>query len=305
MNPTIRSRPFSSPLSIRSRWVSFLGIRVQALLSSDLVEVMKKRIASRERCVIANHNLHSLYLYHHDEAMRKFHSMADFTHVDGMSLIVLGRLFRLPLARHNRTGYMDLLPELMKAAVAHGWRVFYLGSRPGVAKRAADLLRKQYPGIQIETRSGYFDAASDGIENNDVLTHIRRYAPDVLLVGMGMPRQEDWILNNLHQIEAQVLLCSGALMDYVAGEIPTPPRWLGQVGLEWLYRLISEPRRLYYRYLVEPWFVMALAVRELLSSRSHAAKHCGAVRSGEKEIISLGYDESAALADRDPAKRRE
>lgn len=248
--------------------MSFLGIRVHALSIDDLLALMKERIDSRTRCIVANHNLHSLYLYHHDETLRKFHSIADFTHVDGMSVVALGRLFSLPLQRRHRTGYMDLLPKLIETAVTHNWRIFYLGSRPGVAKRAANLLRQHYPGLNIEKRSGHFEATPDGVENRDVLNHIRAYAPNILLVGMGMPRQETWILNNLQQIEAQVILCCGALMDYVAGEIPTPPRWLGQLGFEWLYRLICEPGRLYYRYLVEPWFIMVLSIRELLSNRS-------------------------------------
>ena len=88
------------------------------------------------------------------------------------------------------------------------------------------------------------------------LAEIRDYDPDILLVGMGMPRQETWILENQKDIAAHAIFTSGALMDYVAGETPAPPRWLGPLGLEWLYRLLSEPGRLWRRYLLEPWLIL-------------------------------------------------
>jgi N-acetylglucosaminyldiphosphoundecaprenol N-acetyl-beta-D-mannosaminyltransferase len=93
------------------------------------------------------------------------------------------------------------------------------------------------------------------------------------MVGMGMPRQEVWVLENREDIDARALFCCGALMDYVAGEIPTPPRWIGRLGFEWLYRLLSEPSRLWRRYLLEPWSVMERLTWSYLSStylKSHA-----------------------------------
>jgi N-acetylglucosaminyldiphosphoundecaprenol N-acetyl-beta-D-mannosaminyltransferase len=242
---------------------SFLGIHVQPLQRLELLQLIADAIAAGERRVIANHNLHSLYLVHHQARMREFHDIADHTHVDGMSVVLLGRLFGAPLARQHRTGYMDFLPHLARAAVQERWRLFHLGSRPGVADRAASLLKTQYPGLQIHTSHGHFDARQDSAENRAVLQEIADYQPHVLLVGMGMPRQETWILENLENIPAQAILCTGGLMDFVAGEVPTPPRWLGQIGLEWLYRLASEPRRLWRRYLVEPWFIAGLVARHL------------------------------------------
>ena len=79
-----------------------------------------------------------------------------------------------------------------------------------------------------------------------------------------MPLQEHWILDNLNQIEANVILTAGACFDYIAGVVPSPPRWMGQIGLEWLSRLASEPRRLWKRYLLEPWYILALVFKELL-----------------------------------------
>lgn len=250
-------------------WLSFMGIRVQALTATDIVDAVRSNIDERVHrpAIISNHNLHSFCIFHQDEKMQEFHRLASLTHIDGMSLIALGRMCGQPLKREHRTGYMDLLPELLEVAAREHWRVFYLGSKPGVADKAAATLRTQYPGLQMKTRHGYFDATPGSADNESVLREIAAYAPHVLLVGMGMPRQETWLLQNHHRVEASAVLCSGALMDYVAGEIATPPRWLGQIGLEWLYRLVSEPDRLFHRYLIEPWSVLGIIIKELTVNR--------------------------------------
>jgi N-acetylglucosaminyldiphosphoundecaprenol N-acetyl-beta-D-mannosaminyltransferase len=128
------------------------------------------------------------------------------------------------------------------------------------------MLRNRYAGLQIRTHHGHFNAEQAGLENQAVLAEVKAYAPDVLMIGMGMPRQEIWILENQKDIDARTVFCCGALMDYVAGEIPTPPRWIGHLGFEWLYRLLSEPARLWQRYLLEPWSVMGQLTRVYLGS---------------------------------------
>ena len=236
------------------------------MTKEDLVSVVSKAIQHRWRCVIGNHNSHSLYLCGRQPEMRAFYSLADYIHVDGMSIIRLGQILGLPLKPRHRTQYIDLLPSLAKAAAKHQWRVYYLGSKPGVADRAAQLLRDEYPGLQIVTRHGYFDPKPGGALNQAVLADIRQYAPDLLMVGMGMPRQEVWVAQNLSEISANVICCCGGMMDLVAGEIPLAPRWLGPLGFEWLFRLCTEPVRLWRRYLLEPWMVLIQVLQNVVRS---------------------------------------
>jgi N-acetylglucosaminyldiphosphoundecaprenol N-acetyl-beta-D-mannosaminyltransferase len=251
-----------------------LGIRIHALSKRELVDCVSQAIDGRTQHIIGNHNLHSVYMWFHEPRMRDFYSLTDYTHIDGMSLVLLGRLMGLPLKREHRTGYMDLLPLLAEEAAEREWRIFYLGSRPGVAEKAARMLRSRYPGLQIRTHHGHFNAEHSGPENQQVLAEIKTYAPDVLMVGMGMPRQEVWVLENQEDIAAHAVFCCGALMDYIAGEIPTPPRWIGHLGFEWLYRLLSEPARLWQRYLLEPWSVMGRLTRLYFSS-AHSRSQAG------------------------------
>jgi N-acetylglucosaminyldiphosphoundecaprenol N-acetyl-beta-D-mannosaminyltransferase len=129
-------------------------------------------------------------------------------------------------------------------------------------------LRKLYPALQIEVSDGYFDARRGSAENEALIQRINAYRPDLLMVGMGMPRQEFWTQENFARLDAYVILSSsGAALEYVAGAAPTPPRWAGRIGLEWMFRLVHEPRRLFSRYLIEPWYILLLLLLDYPRSR--------------------------------------
>ena len=244
-----------------TRRIDILGIEVDALTHDALFERIEKAIHNNELCVVANHNLHSIYLYHHNDEMRRFYQNADAIVVDGMSIIFLSRLQGLPLNRHHRLTWTDQLRPLISLAADRGWRVFFLGSMPGVGDQAGNVLRSSSPQLQYQSRHGYFDARQDSDENRQIIESINAFRPHILLVGMGMPRQEKWLLENIGQLDCNVACNVGACMDFVAGSKPLPPRWLGQFGLEWAYRLAREPARLFRRYLVEPWSLLRYLFR--------------------------------------------
>ena len=102
-------------------------------------------------------------------------------------------------------------------------------------------------------------------ENLRIIKKINQFSPNILMVGMGMPRQERWILNNFKQVSANAVLSSGACFDYIAGEQKTPPRFLGKIGLEWFYRLINDPKRLSRRYFVEPILLIPVVFKDIRS----------------------------------------
>jgi N-acetylglucosaminyldiphosphoundecaprenol N-acetyl-beta-D-mannosaminyltransferase len=247
-----------------NRAVRILGVTVNPLTIKELNTLIHTAIEKQQCWIIAHHNLHSLYLYHHLPKMRQFYDVAEYSHCDGMSLVFLGKLLGLPLRREHRVTFVDWIDPLMAEAAQQGWRVFYLGSKPGIADKGSEILRLKFPQLQIQSAHGYFDFDLDSEENRLVREKINHYSPHILMVGMGMPTQEWWILDNYAHLQTNVILPSGACIDYVAGAIPTPPRWLGRIGLEWFYRLITEPRRLWRRYLVEPWFLLGLLVKYLL-----------------------------------------
>lgn len=247
---------------MNSKCYELLGIKVNLLSMIHLNLLIMEAVELNKKWIIANHNLNSLYIYHHNSMMRKFYSIADYIHLDGMALVLLGKLYRIPCKRKHRVTYADWVWSLMAEASTRGWRVFYLGSKPGVANRGANILREKYPNLEIATMHGYFPIFTSSQENQAVLKAINAYRPHILMVGMGMPRQEKWILENIENLCTNAILTSGACIDYVAGEIATPPRWIGKIGMEWFYRLVTEPKRLWKRYLLDPWFIVKLLLQE-------------------------------------------
>jgi N-acetylglucosaminyldiphosphoundecaprenol N-acetyl-beta-D-mannosaminyltransferase len=245
------------------RRISLFGVEVDQITLPELHAVIAHWIEGGHRGIIANHNLHSVYLYHRDERMRAFYATAEVIFIDGMPLVYWGRFLGKGLDRVHRITYVDWIRPLLAYASSQGWRVFYLGGKPGVAEKAARILRQEFPTLILATHHGYFDMY--GEENKRVLEVINAFKPHLLLVGMGMPRQEHWVLENHERVFANVILTAGACFDYIAGAIPTPPRWAGQLGLEWLFRLLAEPRRLWRRYLVEPWTLLPCLWRDVLT----------------------------------------
>jgi len=235
---------------------------LNTLTLEDILFVLRKNIAVHRKFILANQNLHGLYICTQDEKSREFFASADYTHIDGTGLLLLGKLMGLPFKVEHRTGYMDLFPALLPEAIQHKWRVFYLGSEPKVLEAGLSRLKKEFPSLQIAGHHGFFNKGSDEAENDEVVNLINEFSPDILFVGMGMPIQEWWILDNYARLNVRAVLHCGGMMDYIAGQVPTPPRWLGPIGLEWAYRLITEPLRLWKRYLLEPiQLAIALVLR--------------------------------------------
>lgn len=237
--------------------IRLTGAPVDPLTMEELEEQIAAAIGDRRRLIVGHQNLHGLYLWPRAAAMRRFAELADRVFIDGMALVALARGLGHPVTRAHRVTYADWIDPLMAVCAREGWRVVHVGGRPGVGERAASELRRRHPGLSIDSTPGYLDAD----QSRRIVDRIADDPPQLLLVGMGMPRQEAWVVDHADRLPAIVVLTCGACMDYVAGAIATPPRWLGRWGLEWLYRLASEPRRLAARYLWEPWPVLLRYLR--------------------------------------------
>lgn len=239
--------------------VSFLGLTMQPRSQAEMSELVAQGIREQQKWIIANHNLHSVYLFHRHARVREFYARVRWTHIDGMPLVALGRLYGYQLQRWHRVTLADWTIPLMELAARQGWRVFFVGSSRGSAEKAATHLRKRYPDLKLEVSDGYFDARFHSAENEALVERINAYEPDLLMVGMGMPRQEFWTQENFSRLKAHVILSStGAALEYIAGDVPTPPRWSGRMGLEWAFRLAHDPARLFSRYFIEPWYILLL-----------------------------------------------
>lgn len=240
-----------------------LGIRVAPMTLPEVIGLIGSHITSRKRCVMSSMNLHGLYVYRGDAAFRTLNRRS-FPRIDGISIVWLAKLLGWPVGREHRVTWLDLIDPLLEAASARGWRVFYLGGKPDVVTAGLKEIRRRYAALAMEGHHGYVPPESA----EQIRKTIQAFAPDILIVGMGMPVQEKWILDNEPALVVPVIATSGACIEYVARAVRTPPRWFGPLGLEWLYRLATDPIRFWRRYLVEPWVVLLyLAARGLRKHR--------------------------------------
>lgn len=249
---------------LRFKSYEVLGATVHPFKIDELNDIILTLVRNNEKKIIGNHNLHSIYLFHSDSVMRQFYSQSFINHIDGMPIIFWLKALGKQISTECRITYVDLIHPLMQIADNNQWKIYYLGSKPGVADKASKILNKKYQDVDIETHHGFFEFNSE--KEKEILQEINNFHPQLLLVGMGMPRQERWILNNIDSLNSNVIMNSGACFDYIAGEQKTPPRLLGKIGMEWLYRLVSDPKRLSKRYLIEPLSLTPHFIRDLKNS---------------------------------------
>ena len=228
----------------------------------ELLDRILAAIGSGRREIVTYANVHTLNLAVDDAAFRRFLERADVVFCDGYGVKWGARL--LGGCIPERYTAPDFLPDLAARCGARGHSVFLLGARPGVAERAARRLARDAPGLRAGAHHGYFDPTPDGDDNRAVVATINAFRPDLLLIGLGMRRQERWLAANWPALAATVAFPVGAAIDYLAGEVARPPRWITDRGLEWLGRLLVEPRRLWRRYLVgNPRFLWRVVLQRL------------------------------------------
>ncbi len=246
--------------------VRVMGREMDLMRPEEVLHFVIQRLAASEQTIVANHNLHSLYLYPRDAELRAFYEISHLIEVDSTPLIAWARLIGKSARRLHRCTYLDWRDLFWAEARRRSWRVFYLGGAPGVAQTAAARLKAEW-GVEIEVADGYFDMTADSEGSADIRRRINAFDPDILFVGMGMPRQEAWIVRNHAKLGPCAIFSVGAAFDYEAGVQKAAPRWMGQVGLEWLFRLTADPKRLFTRYCVEPFSLIGPALRDLSALR--------------------------------------
>jgi N-acetylglucosaminyldiphosphoundecaprenol N-acetyl-beta-D-mannosaminyltransferase len=253
-----------------------LGLKATAITDLGLLDRIDIAILRRQQISIASLNLHGIYIFHTDPVFRNFHQDdRTLVRIDGMSIIMLARLVGKRLRREHRIAWIDLLPHMLDRAADSKWRVFYLGGKPEVLNAGLRKLRAAYRAVELDGCHGYFSTSPGSFENKRTIARIDAFRPDILLVGMGMGRQEHWVVENRDLLDVPVVAVCGACIEYFAGSIRTAPRWLGPLGLEWAYRLFSDPHRFAWRYMVEPWVAMALLLRAALGRRGDRAPNPG------------------------------
>jgi N-acetylglucosaminyldiphosphoundecaprenol N-acetyl-beta-D-mannosaminyltransferase len=243
--------------------VEVLGVGVDALTVEELQAEVWRLVRVERRGLVLNVNAHCLNLCHEDPALRAFFNGADVVFCDGAGVMLAARILggRIP----ERITYADWAWRLAAFAAAEDLSLYFLGARPGVAYEAAERLKERHPNLKISgVRHGHFDCSPGSLENEAVVGEINAASPDILLVGLGMPLQERWLMENARRLDVGAALTGGAVFDYVSGRLWRGPPLLTDNGLEWLARLLAEPRRLWRRYLIgNPLFLLRVVKQRL------------------------------------------
>jgi N-acetylglucosaminyldiphosphoundecaprenol N-acetyl-beta-D-mannosaminyltransferase len=240
-----------------------LGVGVDPLTVEDLHAEIGRLVRGGRGGLVLNVNAHCLNLCYEDPALRGFFNGAEVVFCDGAGVMLAARVLggRIPA----RITYADWTWRLAAFAASEGFSLFFLGARPGVAQVAAEKLKERHPDLKIAgVRHGYFDHSAGSPQSEKVVDDLNAAVPDILLVGLGMPLQERWLMENRERIDAGAVLTGGAVFDYVSGRLSRGPRFLTRNGFEWLARLLAEPRRLWRRYLLgNPVFVLRVLRQRL------------------------------------------
>jgi N-acetylglucosaminyldiphosphoundecaprenol N-acetyl-beta-D-mannosaminyltransferase len=212
-------------------------------------------------------NVDHTVLLHESAALREVYADAPLVLADGWPVVLAARLLGKPLP--ERVAGSDLVPALCDAACAaqRPLRLFLLGAMPGVAQRAKTNIEARWPNVQVTgvySPPLGFEQCDD--ENAGILWQIADAEPDLLIVGLGAPKQELWVHRHRDAIAAPAALCVGATIDFLAGEKKRAPLWMRRCGLEWLHRAASEPRRLARRYARDAWIFPQLVWRQWRSA---------------------------------------
>lgn len=238
--------------------VDILGVPIHRLTRSELLQLLRERVEAGLATWLVTVNAELVVRAGDDPMVAAALRKADILVADGAGVVWAART--LAGVELERLPGVEIGEELVRWAAEAGLTVYFLGAEPGVAEAAVERLRRRYPGlVTAGCRHGYFTPE----EEEDILEDIKEAAPDILLVALGAPRQELWLAQHQRELGVPVAVGVGGSFDVWAGRVKRAPAWMGDLGLEWLFRLLIQPRRA-GRMLALPRFVRQVLRRKCL-----------------------------------------
>lgn len=247
--------------------IELFGITIDNVSQSEAVARLREFLEDGGRHYVVTPNVDHVVRLQEDSEFREAYRGASLVVADGMPVVWASRLLGKGL-KQRITG-TDLIPEVCRLAAEGGYSVFFLGGNPGVAEKASENLQRSVPGLKVA--GGYappFGFEKDPAQDNEAVRRVNEAQPDVLLIALGAPKQEIWIRRNAGRLQFRLALCIGCGLDYPAGVARRAPAWMRRSGLEWLWRIMLEPKRLARRYLVEDMAFVRIFIREWLGKSS-------------------------------------
>lgn len=233
----------------RTAYSEIFGVKVDKLTLDELFERVKINTSLGGKSILEYVNIHAFNQCFEYPFFRNFLIQANIVICDGFGVKIAAKfLDDTDLQRHTPA---DWMPAFCGFCAENNLSMYFLGAAPGVTEIAANKMREQTPGLKIVgVHDGYFNKEQAHPENQAVLNEIQRSKPDILVIGFGMPKQEKWVIENWDSLDCKLIMPVGALFDYLSGNVKRAPRWMTDHGLEWLGRMLIEPKRLWRRYIL-------------------------------------------------------
>ena len=227
--------------------VDFLGIRIDNLCSEEILDHIDYCIERRTPCQIVGVNVDQALRVLEDSYSKEIFDHAELVFTDGKPIIWMAKWLKRPIV--EKVSGPDLMLLICERAAKKQQKIFLLGAGPGVAKKAGENLMNAYPGLQcVGTYSPPFGFEKDPVELSKIITMLRKSEADHLFVGMGSPKQDIFIYENMDKYRIPVSYSMGAALDFLGGGAKRAPKWMSNHGLEWFHRMMGNPKRLAKRY---------------------------------------------------------
>lgn len=240
--------------------IKLLNTEVDNLTMEEAILKIDELIMNKKPSYIVTPNVDHIVKLEDDAEFKKVYKNADLILTDGMPLIWISRLKKSPIK--EKVSGSDLFPRICKLASQKEYKVFLLGAAEGVAIKAAKNLEEKYKGLNIVgTYSPSYGFESNEGEIDNIIKIVNEARPDILAVGLGAPKQEKFIYNYKDKLSVPVSLAIGASIDFEAGNVKRAPKWMQHSGLEWFYRLIKEPKRMFKRYIIDDLKIIRLLIK--------------------------------------------
>lgn len=240
--------------------IDIMGIRIDNVTMEKVVSLCNTKINNKEKYVIFTPNTEFIMMAKDDDEFKNYLNSSDINIPDGIGLIYASKIRRKPL--YEKVAGYDLSCNLIKLADENNMKLYIVGGKPGVAEKAKEKINEKYSNINVVgTNDGYFKGTHLGLPGHEeelkVIDDINSKSPDILFVGFGAKKQEQWILENKDKINCKIFIGNGGSIDVLAGNVKRAPDIYIKFGLEWFYRLIKEPKRI-KRQVLLPKFMLQI-----------------------------------------------
>lgn len=247
---------------LRPRRVGIGAVHFDSITQRGALQAVARLVRAGKGGYVVTPNVDHVVLATRRAELKDVYGGASLSLADGQPILWMARLLGSPLP--EKVSGSDLLYPLMTTASREGWRVFLFGATPQVSERAEARLRERNPWLRIVGRDTSVWNPDDPASSAAVVEKIRESGADLVVVALGCPKQELWMARHAAQISPAVAIGLGGSLDFAAGAVRRAPGWMARAGLEWAYRLMQEPRRLAYRYLVRDTQIVPVFMATLL-----------------------------------------